>query len=140
VIFPRAGTCDHAHGGPRQHAGGNREHFAHCVTRDTQVRQLVAQFGGFKDNFDDMNFTRRYLGMIRARTLIVHGDRDEFFPVSIPAEVYRAITRSALGIVPKGAASPSSRGTRASLGTWSSRFSAPIPDDHEGSWRSASDV
>ena len=49
-----------------------------------------------------MNFTTPYLGTIRARTLIVHGDRDEFFPVSIPVEMYRAIPGAALWIVPEG--------------------------------------
>jgi len=36
------------------------------------------------------------------RTLIVHGDRDRFFPVNIPVEMYRAIPEAALWIVPNG--------------------------------------
>jgi pimeloyl-ACP methyl ester carboxylesterase len=32
----------------------------------------------------------------------VHGDRDEFFPVSISVEMYRAIPGAALWIVPGG--------------------------------------
>jgi pimeloyl-ACP methyl ester carboxylesterase len=32
----------------------------------------------------------------------VHGDRDEFFPVDIPVEMYRAIPGSALWIIPQG--------------------------------------
>ena len=44
-----------------------------------------------------MNFTPAYLGTIRARTLIVHGDRDEFFPVDIPVEMYPS--HPALGAV-----------------------------------------
>jgi len=74
-----------------------------CAARgDAQVRELSKQFGDFKDNYDDMNFTAPYLGTIKARTLIVHGDRDEFFPVSIPVEMYSAIPGSALWIIPQG--------------------------------------
>ena len=53
-----------------------------CASRgEQQVRNLMNQFRGFKDSHDDMNLTASILGRIRARTLIVHGDRDEFFPV-----------------------------------------------------------
>jgi len=79
------------------------EMFRTCATRgDTQVRALIGQFHAFKDSRDDMAFTPATLGTIRARTLIVHGDRDEFFPVSIPVEMYRAIRGSELWIVPEG--------------------------------------
>jgi pimeloyl-ACP methyl ester carboxylesterase len=49
-----------------------------------------------------MNFTEPYLSTITARTLIVHGDRDELFPVDIAVGMYRAIPRSALWIIPNG--------------------------------------
>ena len=67
-----------------------------------QARSLMAQFSGFQDSYDDMNFTPPYLSTITARTLIVHGDRDAFFPVSIPVEQYEAIPNSYLWIVPNG--------------------------------------
>ncbi|HET9426940.1 MAG TPA: alpha/beta hydrolase [Allosphingosinicella sp.] len=74
-----------------------------CASRgDAQARELVRQFGALKDNEGDMAFTPEMLGSIRARTLIVHGDRDEFFPVSIPVDMYRSITGSQLWIVPNG--------------------------------------
>jgi pimeloyl-ACP methyl ester carboxylesterase len=80
-----------------------RQMYGRCATRgDPQISQLAAQFGRFKDSYDDMNFTPPLLGSITARTLIVHGDRDEFFPVSIPVEMYRAIPEAALWIVPAG--------------------------------------
>ena len=41
-------------------------------------------------------------GNVPARTLIVHGDRDDFFPVEIPVALYRGIRGSALWIVPGG--------------------------------------
>ncbi len=80
-----------------------RQRYSECATRgDPQIRELVAQFGRFKDSYDDMNFTPPFLGTIKTRTLIVHGDRDQFFPVSIPVEMYRAIPGAALWIVPEG--------------------------------------
>jgi pimeloyl-ACP methyl ester carboxylesterase len=69
---------------------------------DEQIKALRRQFHNFKDSYDDMNFTAPFLSTIRARTLIVHGDRDEFFPVNIPMEMYRGIPRSYLWIVPNG--------------------------------------
>jgi pimeloyl-ACP methyl ester carboxylesterase len=53
-------------------------------------------------SYDDMNFTRPYLSTITARTLIIHGDRDRFFPVEIPVEMYQSIPNSALWIIPNG--------------------------------------
>jgi pimeloyl-ACP methyl ester carboxylesterase len=62
----------------------------------------MTQFSGFQDSYNDMNFTPPLLSTIKARTLIVHGDRDAFFPVSIPVEQYEAIPNSYLWIVPNG--------------------------------------
>lgn len=77
--------------------------FNSCASRgEPQVRDLMRQFIGFKDSHEDMNLTPPYLGTIKARTLIVHGDRDEFFPVDIPVEMYQSIPGSQLWIVPKG--------------------------------------
>lgn len=69
---------------------------------DEQIKALWTQFHHFKDSYDDMNFTAPYLSTITARTLIVHGDRDRFFPVSIPMEMYTAIPSAYLWIVPNG--------------------------------------
>ena len=49
-----------------------------------------------------MNFTAPYLSTITAKTLIVHGDRDHLFPVSIPVEMYSAVPNAYLWIVPNG--------------------------------------
>ena len=76
---------------------------------DDQIRALLTQFHNFKDNYNDMNFTSVYLSIIKARTLIVHGDRDQFFPVSIPVEMYRSIPKSYLWIVPNGGHVPLGR-------------------------------
>jgi pimeloyl-ACP methyl ester carboxylesterase len=87
--------------GKERPAAGDRD--TRCATRGaTQIRELQDQFIAFQHSYDDMNFTPPLLGTITARTLIVHGDRDEFFPVNIPVEMYRSIPGSALWIVPGG--------------------------------------
>jgi pimeloyl-ACP methyl ester carboxylesterase len=67
---------------------------------DEQMRLLISNFNAMADGYDDMNFTPPYLSTITARTMIIHGDRDPFFPVSIPVEMYHSIPNSALWIVP----------------------------------------
>ena len=73
---------------------------------DEQIRELWLQANGFKDSYDDMNFTAPYLSTITARTLIVHGDRDPFYPAGIAMEMYAAIPRSYLWMVPNGGHGP----------------------------------
>lgn len=82
---------------------GMLEEMQRCHMRgEPQIRELEGLFRGFATSVDDMNFTEPYLATIKARTLIVHGDRDEFFPVDIAAQMYRAIPRASLWIVPGG--------------------------------------
>lgn len=69
---------------------------------DEQIRALWRQGNGFKDSYDDMNFTPPYLSTIAARTLIVHGDRDPLYPAHIAMEMYEAIPRSYLWMIPNG--------------------------------------
>jgi pimeloyl-ACP methyl ester carboxylesterase len=76
------------------------------VRGDEQIRSLQKQFNAFKDSYDDMNFTPPYLSTITARTLIIHGDRDRFFPVEIPMEMYKSIPNAYLWIVPNGSHVP----------------------------------
>jgi pimeloyl-ACP methyl ester carboxylesterase len=73
---------------------------------DEQIRALWRQGSAFKDSYEDMNFTPPYLSRIAARTLIVHGDRDPFYPVRMAMELYAAIPRSYLWIVPNGGHGP----------------------------------
>jgi pimeloyl-ACP methyl ester carboxylesterase len=81
--------------------------FRSCATRgDAQVGELLAQFRAFGDSTDDMNLTAADLARVKASTLIVHGDRDDFFPVAIPVTMYAAIPKAALWIVPGGDHSP----------------------------------
>ena len=81
--------------------------YRQCASRgDDQVRSLVAEFRSFGDNHDDMDFKPADLAKIKASTLIIHGDRDEFFPVSIPVAMYQSIPDAELWIVPGGTHSP----------------------------------
>jgi pimeloyl-ACP methyl ester carboxylesterase len=73
---------------------------------DEQIRKLWGQMHALQDSYDDMNFTPPYLSTITARTLIVHGDRDPLYPVHLALEMYSAIPRSYLWVVPNGGHGP----------------------------------
>jgi pimeloyl-ACP methyl ester carboxylesterase len=80
-----------------------QEMYRECAQRgDEQIRQLIEQFNALHDNYDDMNFTVKDLLTIAARTLIVHGDRDQFFPVEIPINLCRSIPNATLWMIPGG--------------------------------------
>jgi pimeloyl-ACP methyl ester carboxylesterase len=80
-----------------------QEMYRECAKRgETQISQLITQFNALHKNYDDMNFTAQSLSTITARTLIVHGDRDRFFPVEIPVSIYRSIPEASLWIIPGG--------------------------------------
>jgi pimeloyl-ACP methyl ester carboxylesterase len=73
---------------------------------DEQIRKLWRQMNALKASYDDMNFTPPYLSTITARTLLVHGDRDPLYPVHLAMEMYVAIPRSYLWVVPNGGHGP----------------------------------
>lgn len=79
----------------RRHPGG-----------DTQIEALFAQARGFADSCDDLAFTPADLQKITARTLIIQGDRDPFYPVQISVDMFNAIPKSSLWIVPGGGHGP----------------------------------
>ena len=79
---------------------------ARHVHGDEQIRRLYDMTRSFATSYDDMAFTSASLAAIRARTLIVHGDRDPLYPLELAVELFRGITRSALWIVPGGAHGP----------------------------------
>jgi pimeloyl-ACP methyl ester carboxylesterase len=80
-----------------------QEMYRECAKRgDDQIRQLINQFNDLHENHDDMNFTSQSLSSITAPTLVVHGDRDNFFPVEIAVSIFRSIPNSALWIIPYG--------------------------------------
>jgi pimeloyl-ACP methyl ester carboxylesterase len=73
---------------------------------DEQIVALWEWTRSLKDSYDDMNFTPAALAAIRARSLIVYGDRDPLYPVEMAVEMYRAIPQSALWVVPNGGHGP----------------------------------
>lgn len=76
------------------------------VGGDEQIRKLYDMTRAFAASYDDMAFARPQLGTITARTLIVHGDRDPYYPVEMAIQLFRGIPRSALWIVPYGTHGP----------------------------------
>jgi pimeloyl-ACP methyl ester carboxylesterase len=79
----------------RRHAGGDR-----------QLQQLLVHARALADDHDDVNFTVPYLSSITAETLIVFGDRDPLYPVTMAFDLYSAIPRSYLWVVPNGGHGP----------------------------------
>jgi pimeloyl-ACP methyl ester carboxylesterase len=73
---------------------------------DRQIQQLLAQSRAFAASYDDVNFTPPLLGTISADTLIVFGDKDPFYPVSLACDLRRAIPRSHLWVIPDGGHAP----------------------------------
>lgn len=73
---------------------------------DEQILAIWRTMSALKDSYDDMNFTPPFLSTITARTLIVHGDRDPLYPVSLAMEMYAAIPRAYLWVVPNGGHGP----------------------------------
>lgn len=73
--------------------------------REGQLEALVAQVRAMADS-DDPNFTPEQLATITADTLIVFGDRDPLYPVSLAVELRQAIPRSWLWVVPNGGHGP----------------------------------
>jgi pimeloyl-ACP methyl ester carboxylesterase len=77
--------------------------YRECAKRgDAQIRALIAQFNAFAQNHDDMNFTAQELATVSARTLVVHGDRDRFFPAEIAETIARSIPNATLWLIPGG--------------------------------------
>ena len=71
-----------------------------------QLQQLFAMVHEMAETYDDVNFTPPLLEKITAETLIVFGDRDPLYPVSLAFELQRAIARSHLWVVPHGGHGP----------------------------------
>ena len=73
---------------------------------DDQIRALWSMVHAFADSYTDMNFTPERLSTIAARVLIVHGDRDPLYPLHLATELYAAIPRAYLWVVPNGGHGP----------------------------------
>ena len=73
---------------------------------DDQIVALWEWQRGMSASYDDMNFTPPLLSRIAAPTLIVYGDRDFLYPIEMGVEMYRAIPKSALWVIPNGGHGP----------------------------------
>jgi pimeloyl-ACP methyl ester carboxylesterase len=74
--------------------------------REGQIQDLIGIMRSLADSYDDVNFTAADLAKITAGTLIVFGDRDPLYPVSMAVDLYTAIPRAALWVVPRGGHGP----------------------------------
>ena len=66
------------------------------------MRGMINRLRSVANDTDDINFSAAQLHTIRARTLIVRGDRDALFPVETALKMYRGIPNSELWVVPGG--------------------------------------
>ncbi len=74
---------------------------------ENQIYALLNAWCGFSEVMgEDMNLSSDSLANIQARTLIIHGDSDSYFPVEIPVEMYKGIPNAALWVVPNGSHLP----------------------------------
>ncbi len=94
---------------------------------DDQIRALWTQGNAMKDNYDDVNFTLPLLSTITARTLVVDGDRDPFYPLSVTLELHSAIPESYLWIIPNAGHVPV-------FGPMADRFTATVMPFLRGEW------
>jgi len=67
---------------------------------DQQIRSLYAQLRTLADNYEDFDFSPEHLASIPVRTLLVWGDRDEFYPLDVALELYEALPNASLWVVP----------------------------------------
>ena len=65
-----------------------------------QLDWLMEQTRAMADTTDDVQFAPAVLRTIAARTLIVFGDADPLYPISLALELREAIPRSSLWVVP----------------------------------------
>jgi pimeloyl-ACP methyl ester carboxylesterase len=76
------------------------------VQGDAQIAALWKMADTFANDYEDMSFTPGRLGKIEARTLIVHGDGDPLYPLTLALEMHAATPVSDLWIVPNGGHGP----------------------------------
>lgn len=67
---------------------------------EAQLRSLLDAMRALADDYDDLSFTAERLSQIRARTLLVWGDRDPYYPIEVATEMHHAIPNAALWVVP----------------------------------------
>ena len=98
---------------------------------EAQIEWLIAQGRAFADSYDDVNFTGLALSTITAETLLVFGDRDPLYPVTLAADLYAAIPQSYLWVIPNGGHCPI-------FGDAAPRFAETARSFLSGEWRPSS--
>lgn len=96
---------------------------------EPQIQSLFRMVHDFATTYDDVSFTPPQLATITAETLIVFGDRDPLYPVSLAFDLYQAIPKAYLWVVPNGAHGPV-------FGSAAAHFSATAMGFLRGEWRS----
>ncbi|MBI4659736.1 MAG: alpha/beta hydrolase [Verrucomicrobia bacterium] len=66
---------------------------------EVQVQQLWRE-GVASALGNDFGIPDELLAAIRARTLVIQGDRDDYFPLDVPLDLYRKIQKAQLWIIP----------------------------------------
>jgi len=74
------------------------------VHGDEQIRRLWKLPARLAEDTIDLTLSPQQLSTIKARTLIVSGDRDPFYPLELAVELYRSIPHASLSVVPEGPA------------------------------------
>lgn len=67
---------------------------------DEQIKMLFQNARDFGENKNDMNFTLEMLSKIKAKTLVIQGDRDPIYPMETTFELFKGIKNSYLWILP----------------------------------------
>jgi pimeloyl-ACP methyl ester carboxylesterase len=67
---------------------------------DDQIRSLLEITRDLKDSYGDIAFTPARLATIGARTLLIQGDRDYCFPLSMTVEMQQAIPDASVWVLP----------------------------------------
>lgn len=99
ALFRQAAASPHT---PEEWQAMRAQH----VHGDDAIAALWELPARFADDAWDMCFTPERLGTIRARTLVVSGDRDPLYPVELAVELYRGIPNAALSVIPGGGHGP----------------------------------
>ena len=80
-----------------------RDRWRSCAAHgEDQMREIIDRVRSYASDTVDVNFSAAQLHAIRARTLVVQGDRDRLHPLETTIKLYRDIPNSELWIVPGG--------------------------------------
>jgi pimeloyl-ACP methyl ester carboxylesterase len=92
-----------------------------------QIDRLFEDARKLADRYDDVSFTPPWLAQIQAETLIVFGDRDFLYPASLAFDLYDAIPKSYLWVVPNAGHAPV-------FGAQASQFRETVMAFLDGDW------